>query len=114
MKNAVVANPDGRVVEVIELELNPQRREDFCAVLSHALEAVQRAPGYLGHTFGPWADEDDKFFLLIRWTSLGAHVRDFRSSAAFGIWRSRLAGHHQGSPTVRHFHLTQDIRDRPK
>lgn len=89
------------------MEVDPMQREGFSAVLLHALEVLERAPGYLGHAFGPCIEESDKFFLLIRWSSLEAHVQDFRNSGAFHMWRARLEGHLQRLPTVRHFQLDQ-------
>lgn len=109
MTGEVEAVRVGPVMEVVAMEVDPRRRAGFSDVLTHALEVLQLAPGYLGHAFGPCVEEEDKYFLLIRWDSLEAHVRDFRGSAAFEVWRSRLAGHLASAPTVRHFRSASEF-----
>lgn len=93
------------MVEVVTFAPEPPYRQAFSASLRSAIGILQAAPGYQAHVIGCGIEEPGTLLLLVWWTSLEAHVRDFRGTAAHQAWRARLATYLRADPMVRHYDL---------
>jgi heme-degrading monooxygenase HmoA len=75
--------------------------DDFPAAIAEVGPVLAASRGYLGHDVYHGIESPDRFVLLVRWESVDAH-HTFRQSAAFDVWKERMAIHRTGI-VVEHF-----------
>jgi len=90
-------------LEATLLHIKPGLGPEFEAAFVHASKLIAAAPGYLGHELQRCLEHDDKYLLLVRWTSVEAHEQGFRQSADYLEWKQSLHHFYQPFPTVEHF-----------
>jgi heme-degrading monooxygenase HmoA len=90
------------IVEHAWLAVTPGREEDFAASITAALPVIESAPGCRGAEVRRQIEDPSTFLLLVRWTSVEAHVA-FRASELFETWRSQTHPFYASPATVTHF-----------
>lgn len=68
-----------------------------------ALPLIESAPGCFGAEFRRQHEDHATYLLLVRWSSLEAHL-DFRQSELFPAWRALTHPFFTETPVVTHFH----------
>ena len=91
------------ILEIADLRVRPGQSAAFEAAFAEAEGHIAAAPGYLGHELQRCLEADDRYVLLVRWTSVDAHEIGFRGSAAYRDWRRLLHHFYEPFPTVLHF-----------
>jgi quinol monooxygenase YgiN len=79
-------------------------RED---ALGHGMirgvEAIRQHPECISANVTRCVEQNGRYMLSVVWTSLEAHVKDFRSDPLFRQWRSHIEGLFEGTPEVFHY-----------
>ena len=94
------------ILELATIDIKPGANTDFEKNLEQAQAVLRQAEGYLGHEFQKCIERDNRYILLIRWTSLEAHTQGFRGSELFVQWRGLIGQFFDQPPQVEHFELT--------
>ena len=90
------------IIEHAWLPVTPGREEEFAASIIAALPLIESAPGCHGAEVRRQVENPSTFLLLVRWTSVEAHM-DFRASPLFEAWRSQTHPFYDAPATVNHF-----------
>ena len=96
------------IVEHALLQVAPGREDEFALAMAQALPLIESAPGCRGASVQAQIEDPSIFLLLVSWTSVDAHVSDFRSSALFEQWRQLTHHFYVSTPLVTHFALPLD------
>ena len=76
---------------------------DFEASMRKALPIIESAEGCFGAEVRRQAEDDSIFLLLVRWSSIDAHMA-FRETELFAAWRALTHHFYSVAPSVTHFH----------
>jgi heme-degrading monooxygenase HmoA len=93
------------VLELATIDIKQGTNADFEKNLDLAQKVISRSEGYLGHEFQKCIERDNRYILLIKWTTLEAHTEGFRGSELFKEWRSLIGPFFENPPVVEHFEL---------
>ncbi len=93
------------ILEIATIDIKPGTNADFEKNLGEAQAVISRAEGYLGHQFQQCIERENRYILLIRWTSLEAHTEGFRGSELFKEWRGLIGQFFDSPPMVEHYEL---------
>ncbi len=93
------------ILELATIDIKPGTNDDFEAALEKAQSVICQAEGHLGHQFQKCVERDNRYVLLIRWTTLEAHTEGFRGSELFKQWRALIGQYFETPPVVEHFDL---------
>ena len=91
------------VLELAILEIQKDKTADFEKNLKKAQAIICQSPGYLSHEFQKCVERDNRYILLIKWTSIEAHNVGFRESELFEEWRALIGEFFAGPPLVEHY-----------
>ncbi len=93
------------VLELAIIDIKAGTNADFEHNLDQAQSVLTRAEGYLKHEFQKCMERDNRYILLIHWTSLEAHTEGFRGSELFKEWRGYIGQFFENPPLVEHYEL---------
>ena len=93
------------VLELATIDIKQGTNADFEANLDKAQHVISQSEGYLGHQFQKCIEQENRYILLIRWTTLAAHTEGFRGSPLFLEWRALIGPFFEKPPVVEHFEL---------
>jgi heme-degrading monooxygenase HmoA len=93
------------VLELAIIDIKAGTNTDFEHNLEQAQAVLTRADGYLKHEFQKCLERDNRYILLIHWTSLEAHTEGFRGSELFKEWRGYIGQFFENPPLVEHYEL---------
>ena len=93
------------ILELATIDIKPGTNADFETKLEQAQAVLQQAGGYLRHEFQRCIERDNRYILLIHWTTLEAHTEGFRGSELFKAWRGLIGEYFAQPPLVEHFEL---------
>lgn len=91
------------ILELATIDIKEGTNAEFEQNLKKAQTIICQSPGYLSHEFQKCIERDNRYILLIKWTSLEAHNIGFRESELFKEWRGLIGSFFAGPPTVEHF-----------
>lgn len=91
--------------EVALIEIKPGEQAAFEAVFHQAEQVISQAEGYVSHTLQRCLETDNRYLLLVQWTSLEAHTVGFRQSELFTQWRSIIGPFFEKPPFVEHYSI---------
>jgi quinol monooxygenase YgiN len=93
----------GMVTEIAIFIAIPGKEEALGHGIIHGLEAIRQHPECISANVTSCIEQKGRYMLSVVWTSLEAHVNDFRSSPLFRQWRSHIEGLFEGTPEVFHY-----------
>ena len=92
------------VTEIAIFTAVPGQEEALGQGIARGLEAiVRRHPECLSAKVSRCIEQKGRYMLSVEWTSLEAHIKDFRSGPLFPQWRSHIEGLFEGAPEVFHY-----------
>ena len=91
------------VLEIATIDVKSGTNADFERSLEQAQRVISKSEGYLSHTFEKCMEQECRYVLLIRWSSLEAHTEGFRGSELFKEWRALIGPYFANPPHVQHF-----------
>jgi heme-degrading monooxygenase HmoA len=91
------------MLEHVVVAVTPGRETEFEASAREALPILDTAAGCSGGEFRRQAEDASKYLLLIRWSSIEAHMA-WRDTDDFQRWRALTHPYYAETPVVTHFH----------
>ena len=91
------------VTEIAIFIAVPGKEEALGQAIIRGLEVVRRHPECISANVTRCVERNGRYMLSVIWTSLEAHLEDFRSSALFPQWRSHIEGLFEGTPEIFHY-----------
>jgi heme-degrading monooxygenase HmoA len=100
------------ILELATIDIKKGTNADFEKSLEEAQYVISKSEGYISHQFQKCMERDNRYILLIKWTTLVAHIGDtasgiegFRGSELFKEWRALIGPFFENPPLVEHFEL---------
>jgi len=91
------------VLEHALLHVRAGEESAFEHSMRTALPIIESAQGCFGAEVRRQLEDDSTFLLLVRWSSLDAHMA-FRATELFESWRALTHPFYAETPSVTHFH----------
>ena len=91
------------IIEHALLNVIPGRELEFEAAMKEAIPIIESAPGCFGAEVRRQIEESSTYLLMVNWSSVEAHVEQFRESALFEQWKLLTHHFYVDRPTVTHF-----------
>jgi heme-degrading monooxygenase HmoA len=91
------------ILEVAIMKIKPELISKFEAVFPKAAAISASTPGYISHELQRCVETKGKYFYLIRWESIEAHMVNFRQSPRRDEFRNLLSGFWVEPPFAEHF-----------
>jgi heme-degrading monooxygenase HmoA len=91
------------ILEHAVLQVRAGEEDDFEEAAREALPIIESAPGCHGAEFRRQEEDPSIYLLLVRWTSLEAHMA-FRETELYARWRDLTHPFYVGALHVTHFH----------
>lgn len=91
------------VTEVAVFTAIPGKEEELGHGIIKGIEAIRQHPGCISANATRCVEQPGRFMLTAVWSSLEAHINDFRSSPNFAEWRSHINGLFEAQPELFHY-----------
>jgi heme-degrading monooxygenase HmoA len=91
------------IFELAIIEIKEGTNVAFEKNLDQAQHVLSQAEGYIEHDFKKCIEHNNRYILLIKWTTLAAHTEGFRGSELFKEWRSLIGHFFENPPLVEHY-----------
>jgi heme-degrading monooxygenase HmoA len=91
------------ITEHALLPVIPGQEAQFIETMDRAKAIIAASPGFVSLRVDRCLERPSLFLLLVEWETLEAHTEGFRSSDAYGEWRSLLHHFYDPFPVVEHF-----------
>ncbi len=91
------------ITEVALIEIKAGQNAEFEQVFPRAEQVISQAEGYLSHTLQRCIETENRYLLLVQWTSVEAHTTGFRQSDSFKEWRAIIGPFFDKPPFVEHY-----------
>lgn len=91
------------VLEVAVLDVKAGEEISFERDFSTASQYISSIIGYISHELNRCLEKQNRYILLVRWTTLEAHTVGFRTSPSYTAWKQLLHHYYDPFPTVEHY-----------
>lgn len=79
------------------------KAEELGPAILKGLNVIRQQAGCLSARVERGVENPDQYALFVVWSSLDAHLKDFREGPLFPQWRAHIAGLFAGQPVVCHY-----------
>jgi len=91
------------VTEIAIFTALPGKEEELGQAILRGLEVIRLHPGVISARVERCIEKPGQYVLINIWTSLEAHMTDFRGSPLFPQWRSHINGLYEANPVMFHY-----------
>ena len=91
------------VTEIAIFTAIPGKEEELGQGIIQGLEAIRQHPECISANSSRCIERPGRYMISVVWTSLDAHLNDFRTSTLFPKWRSHISGLFEGNPELFHY-----------
>ena len=91
------------VTEIAIFTAVPGKEEELGQAILRGLEVIRQHPGIISARVERCIEKPGQYVLINNWTSLEAHMTDFRGSPLFPQWRSHINGLYEANPVMFHY-----------
>jgi quinol monooxygenase YgiN len=91
------------VTEIAILTAVPGKEDALGQAILRGLAVIRQHPGIISARVERCVEKPGQYMLINIWTSLEAHITDFRGGPLFPQWRSHINGLFEGNPVVFHY-----------
>ncbi|GCE11766.1 putative quinol monooxygenase [Tengunoibacter tsumagoiensis] len=91
------------VTEIAIFTALPEKEEELGAGIIQGLEVIRQHPQCVSAHATRCVERPGRYMLTVGWTSLEAHIEDFRNGPLFAQWRSNINGLYESNPEVFHY-----------
>jgi quinol monooxygenase YgiN len=81
----------------------PGKEEELGQAILRGLDVIRQHPGLVSARVERCIEKPGQYMLINIWTSLEAHVNDFRSGPLYPQWRRHITGLFEENPVVFHY-----------
>lgn len=93
------------ILEAVSLHIRAGESAAFESAFKQAVPLVQSIDGYISHRLQRCIEQEERYLLMIQWTTLQAHTEGFRLSPAYQKWKFLLHHFYDPFPTVLHYEV---------
>jgi quinol monooxygenase YgiN len=79
------------------------KESELGKAILRGLDVIRQHPGCVSARVERCIENPRQYMLINVWTSLQAHLEDFRGGALYPEWRSHINGLFEENPTVFHY-----------
>lgn len=90
------------ITEIAQIEIDPARAAAFEAAVAEAEAEFRAAAGFVSFALNRSIEHPGRYRLMVGWTSVDAHMIDFRASPGFQRWRELASPFFLTAPSVEH------------
>jgi quinol monooxygenase YgiN len=91
------------VTEIALFTAVPGKEDELGQGILKGLEVIRQHPGCISARVERCIEQPRQYMVINIWTSLEAHIEDFRGGPLFTQWRSSINGLFEGAPVVSHY-----------
>ncbi len=91
------------VTEIAIFTAVPGKEDELGQAILRGLEVIRQHPGIISARVERCIEKPGQYVLINIWTSIEAHMTDFRGGPLFPQWRSHINGLYEGNPVMFHF-----------
>ena len=91
------------VTEIAIFTALPGKEDELGQAILRGLEVIRQHPGVISARVERCIEKPGQYVLINNWTSLEAHMTDFRGSPLFPQWRSHINGLYEANPVMFHY-----------
>jgi len=90
------------VTEIAIFTAVPGKEDELGQAILRGLEVIRQHPGIISARVERCIEKPGQYVLINIWTSIEAHMTDFRGGPLFPQWRSHINGLYEGNPVMFH------------
>jgi quinol monooxygenase YgiN len=90
------------VTEIAIFTAVPGKENELGQAILRGLEVIRQHPGIISARVERCIEKPGQYVLINIWTSIEAHMTDFRGGPLFPQWRSHITGLYEGNPVMFH------------
>jgi quinol monooxygenase YgiN len=79
------------------------KEDELGQAILRGLDVIRQHPECISAQVTRCLEKPSRYMLTVVWTSLDAHVNDFRGGPLFSRWRSHINGLYEGAAEVFHY-----------
>lgn len=91
------------VTEIAILTAAAGKEDELGQAILHGLDIIRQHPECISARVERCIEQPAQYMIINIWTSLEAHIEDFRSGPLFPQWRGYINGLFEGTPQVFHY-----------
>lgn len=91
------------VTEIVIFQAIPGKEEALGQGIIQGLEVIRQHPECISANASRCIERPGRYMVNVVWTSLDAHMKDFRNGPLFTKWRSHIADLFEGNPELFHY-----------
>ena len=91
------------VTEVAVFTAVSGKEDELGQGILRGLDSIRQHPGCISANVTRCIEKPERYLLTVVWTSLEAHMDDFRAGPLFSKWRSHITGLFEGAPELFHY-----------
>lgn len=95
------------ITEIAIFTALPGKEEQLGTAILQGLDSIRRHPECISARVERCIEQTNQYAVINIWTSLEAHIRDFRGGPLFLEWRGHINGLFVGQPVVFHYQVLE-------
>ncbi|HEY0754095.1 MAG TPA: antibiotic biosynthesis monooxygenase family protein [Ktedonobacteraceae bacterium] len=95
------------ITEVAFFTAVPGKADELGQGILNGLEIIRQHPECVEARVERCIEQPEQYMLVNIWTSLEAHIEDFRKGPLFPQWRAHITGLFAGQPSVFHYQVLE-------
>ncbi|HEX9876360.1 MAG TPA: antibiotic biosynthesis monooxygenase [Gammaproteobacteria bacterium] len=91
------------ILESAHLDVRPGQEDAFETAFDMAKDIIASMPGFISLELQRCVETQNRYLLLVHWSTLQDHTIGFRSSPEYQEWKTLLHHFYDPFPTVEHY-----------
>jgi heme-degrading monooxygenase HmoA len=91
------------ITEIALLSIRNGQSAEFEEAFIKAQPIIEAARGYIQHELQQCMENENKYLLTVRWSTIEDHTTGFRQSAGYREWKKLLHHFYDPFPVVEHY-----------
>ena len=93
------------ILEAAYLDVKSGQKSAFEAAFGEAKSIISSMPGFVALELQRCIETQNRYLLLVKWTTLEDHTLGFRTSPEYQRWKALLHHFYDPFPTVEHYEV---------